>query len=185
MTEVVTLPLPSRFRRLLDVSPRKAFAAIGLISLVVVVGLAALVTVVGDGQSALWMPVLNGVFNAGATAGLLIGWRAIRGGNQRRHRAAMIAALSFSALFLVTYITRHTLYGDTEVDLGGGWRAIYLSVLAVHVVLSVLGLPAVLATVWAIATGRTDLHQRLARPTLPVWLIVSITGVIVTVFMLV
>ena len=94
----------------------------------------------------------------------------------------MLTALSFSALFLVTYVTRHALYGNAEVDLTGAWRAVYLTVLAVHVVLSVLVLPAVLATVWAISTGRTGLHRRLARPTLPVWLVVSVTGVAVAVF---
>jgi putative membrane protein len=182
VTEVVDVPLPPRLRRLLDVSPRRAFVAIGLLSLAVVAGLLLLVTVVGGGESSLWLPALTGVFNAGATVCLLIGWRAIRRGDRLRHRAAMLTALSFSALFLVTYITRHTLYGNAEVDLSGGMRAVYLTVLAVHVVLSVLGLPAVLATVWAAATGRTGLHKRLARPTLPVWLVVSVTGVVVTVF---
>ncbi|MCP3854949.1 MAG: DUF420 domain-containing protein [Actinomycetia bacterium] len=180
--EVIRFPLPRLVRRLLDVGPRTAFGVIGLLSFALAVGLLLLATVVGGGKSSRWLPALNGVFNGGATVGLIVGWRAIRRGDQRRHRAAMLAALTFSALFLIAYVTRHTLYGDTEVGLDGGLRVVYLGVLAVHVILSVLGLPAVLATVWAVATGRIDLHQRLARPTLPVWLVVSLTGVIVTVF---
>ncbi len=181
-TDAIRLPLPPRLRRLLDVSPRRAFTAIGLLSFVVVLGLLLLVAGVGGGEGSKWLPGINGGFNAAATVALLVGWRAIRRGDRRRHQLAMTSALSFSTLFLLTYITRHTLYGNAEVDLSGGWRGTYLSILAVHVILSGVGLPAVLATTWAIATGRIELHQRLARRTLPVWLVVSVTGVLVTVF---
>jgi putative membrane protein len=91
----------------------------------------------------------------------------------------MITAFVFSSLFLVSYIVHHALHGDLHFGGSGLIRTCYLLVLGSHVLLSVVALPFVLITFFFSLTGRFQQHKRLARITFPIWLYVSVTGVIV------
>jgi len=114
---------------------------------------------------------------------LLAGWRAIRAGRRELHRALMLGALASSTLFLASYLTRIALTGTHRFPGGGALRAAYLAVLGSHTVLAALVLPLVLRTLWLALAGRFPDHRRIARLTLPVWLYVSATGVLVYVML--
>jgi putative membrane protein len=88
-------------------------------------------------------------------------------------------AFVFSSLFLVSYITNHALHGETHFPGSGTARTVYLSILITHVCLSVVALPMVLTTFFLSLTGRFAQHRRIARFTFPIWLYVSVTGVVV------
>ena len=92
----------------------------------------------------------------------------------------MLLAFGFSSLFLVSYIVNHALHGDTRFPLGHAtMRAIYLVILASHITLSIVALPLVLITFFFSLSGRFAQHKRIARYTFPIWLYVSVTGVVV------
>ena len=125
------------------------------------------------------LPALNAVFNSMSAGCLLLGYMAIRKGNKTRHIKMMLSALSFSFLFLISYITHHTFQGDTSFQ-GEGWiRSLYFFILISHILLSAVVLPLVLTTVYFAATGNFNQHPKIARFTLPLWLYVSVTGVLV------
>jgi putative membrane protein len=91
----------------------------------------------------------------------------------------MLSALTFSFLFLISYLTYHAFHGDTSFE-GEGWlRTLYFFILISHILLSAVVLPLVLTTVYFAATGNFNQHPKIARVTLPLWLYVSVTGVLV------
>jgi len=125
------------------------------------------------------LPPVDAALNAGSALFLVAGWRAIRAGDRARHRARMLSAFACSALFLVGYLTRMALTGTHRFP-GTGWpRTAYLALLGSHTLLAVAALPLALATLRLALLERFDAHRRLARLTLPVWLYVSATGVLV------
>ena len=126
-----------------------------------------------------FLPVLEAVLNGLCTIALLAGFYFIRRRNIPAHRNAMIAAFVFSALFLVSYIVHHTLHGDQIFPGHGAIRTAYLSILVSHILLSVVALPLILTTFFFSLSGRFRQHRALARYTLPIWLYVSVTGVVV------
>lgn len=130
-----------------------------------------------------FLPTLNAVLNGLSAAALVIGYSFIRRRRVAAHRASMMTAFVFSSLFLVSYILNHALHGDTLYPRHGTIRTIYLSILASHVLLSVIVLPMVLTTFFFALTGRFPQHRRLARFTFPIWLYVSVTGVVVRVML--
>jgi putative membrane protein len=95
----------------------------------------------------------------------------------------MLMAFGFSSLFLVSYVVNHALRGDTPFPGVGTARTVYLSILASHILFSIVALPMVLTTLFFGLSGRFRMHRRLARVTFPIWLYVSVTGVIVFVFL--
>jgi putative membrane protein len=122
---------------------------------------------------------LNALLNATAGTLLVLGWRAIRRGDRQLHRRLMIGAVSVSAVFLASYLTRVALTGTHRFP-GDGWvRALYLAILASHTLLAVAAAPMALRSLFLGWTGRFDAHRRIARITFPVWLYVSVTGVVV------
>ena len=125
-----------------------------------------------------FLPALNAILNGLAAIALLIGYTFIRARQIPRHRAAMITAFIFSTLFLVSYIAHHALHGDVRYPIHAAFRTPYLCLLASHIVLAVVALPLVLITFFFSLSGRFPQHRRIARWTLPLWLYVSITGVI-------
>jgi putative membrane protein len=131
------------------------------------------------GTHLLFLPSLNALLNALSAIALVIGFRLIRAHRVSGHRAAMFAAFVFSCLFLVTYITNHALHGDMRFQGAGAIRYIYFPLLISHIGLSVVALPMILITFFLSLTGRFPAHRRLARFTFPIWLYVSVTGVIV------
>ena len=125
------------------------------------------------------LPLLNAVLNALATVALLFGYSFIRNRKLSAHRAAMFTAFLFSSVFLVSYLTNFTLHGETLFNRLSPWWPFYWKLLASHIILSIIALPMILITFFLSLTGRFPAHRKLARYTFPIWLYVSITGVIV------
>jgi putative membrane protein len=129
------------------------------------------------------LPSVNAALNATCAILLVLGWRAIRRGRRDTHRALMLAACATSVLFLVSYLARVALTGTHRFPGDGALRAVYLAILATHTVLAAVVVPLVLRTVWLALQSRVAEHRRLARLTLPIWLYVSVTGVVVYVML--
>ena len=125
------------------------------------------------------LPLVNAVLNACATVALIAGYKFIRAREIAKHRAAMFTAFFFSTIFLVSYLVNFTLHGETHFNRLSSWWPFYWKLLLSHIVLSVFALPMILITFFLSLTGRFPAHRRLARYTYPIWLYVSITGVIV------
>ena len=125
-----------------------------------------------------FLPALNAVLNGLSATALLIGYTFVRAKRIKQHRAAMITAFGFSTLFLVSYIAHHALHGDVWYPLHAAFRGPYLALLASHIVLAVVALPLVLTTFFFSLSGRIPQHRKIARWTFPLWLYVSVTGVI-------
>ena len=131
------------------------------------------------GTHLLFLPALNALLNAFSAIALVTGFCFIRSKRIGEHRAAMFAAFIFSSLFLVTYITNHALHGDMRFHGEGSIRSVYFPLLISHIGLSVLALPMILITFFLSLSGRFPAHRRLAQFTFPIWLYVSVTGVVV------
>src|SRR5580704_17497242 len=127
-----------------------------------------------------FLPALNATLNTLCTIFLLLGFRFIKRGEIKSHCNSMFAAFIASSLFLVSYIVNHALHGDMRFQgAGHALRTTYFALLISHIGLSVIALPMILITFFLSLTGRFPAHRRLARFTFPVWLYVSVTGVIV------
>ncbi len=125
------------------------------------------------------LPALNACLNLTATTLLLGGFVAIRRGRRDVHRALMVAALGVSVLFVASYLTYHAIHGDTKYPADAPLRGLYLFVLASHVLLSAV-LPFLVGVVlYRALRGTFERHRRLARVALPIWLYVSVTGVLI------
>ena len=125
------------------------------------------------------LPLLNAVLNALCTIALVIGFTYIRARRIPQHRVAMFTAFFFSSIFLVSYLTNFTLHGETHFNRMSVWWPFYWKLLASHIFLSIVALPMILITFFLSLTARFPAHKKLARYTFPIWLYVSITGVIV------
>jgi len=125
------------------------------------------------------LPALNATLNLISTVLLITGWVLIKQGKRQQHRFCMIAALIVSALFLTSYLIYHSQVGSVPFK-GTGWiRTVYFAVLIPHIILAAAIVPPVLITASRGLTAKYDKHRRIARWTLPIWLYVSVTGVIV------
>lgn len=129
------------------------------------------------------LPALNALLNMTAAMLLIAGYRFIRQGRRDAHRAAMTAALAVSALFLTSYLIYHAQVGSVKFQKTGWIRPVYFTILISHTILAACVAPMALVTVWRAWKGRFDKHRRLARITLPLWLYVSVTGVVVYVML--
>ena len=173
----------TRAVRLEAVRDRIALPLIGALSLVVVlvVGVLLLGHTPGRGGRAdvAVLPTLNAFLNGASAVLLLAGWRCIRQRRIAAHRACMLGAFCVSVLFFVSYVTYHALTGSQPFA-GSGWiRWLYFPVLVSHIVLAAAMVPLVLTTLYRALSADFARHARLARFTLPVWIYVSITGVVV------
>ncbi len=130
------------------------------------------------------LPAANAFFNSCSAICLIFGYINIRRGKRAVHKRFMLSATVFSALFLVSYITYHSFHGDTKFPQGYGIiRPIYLTILASHILLSMVALPLILGTLWWALRSEFRFHKKIARWTFPIWLYVSVTGVIVFFFL--
>ncbi len=128
---------------------------------------------------ALALPELNAILNATAASLLLLGFLFIRRKNILAHKICMGAAFTTSTLFLISYLVHHARVGSVSFT-GEGWiRTFYFALLISHIVLAVAIVPMALMTLTRALRGEFDRHARLARRTLPLWLYVSVTGVVV------
>jgi len=130
-----------------------------------------------------FLPTLNACLNATAALLLILGFVLIKRGNRRAHGAVMIAATAVSAVFLAGYLTYHFAVvpelGHTPYNGEGALRVAYYGMLITHVVLAAVNLPLVILTLLHAWKQRWEKHRRLARITWPIWLYVSVTGVLV------
>lgn len=125
------------------------------------------------------LPAVNAGLNALSATSVVSGLVFIRWGMRRAHMACMMTAFTFSALFFISYVVYHQIHGDTTF-LGEGWvRPVYFFVLISHIGLTTVALPMILTTFYFALTKRFAVHKRLARTTYPLWLYVSVTGVII------
>jgi len=165
------------------VRDRFALLVIGGMS-VAVVGLVAYLLLGNRPASAgpAWvsaLPLLNACLNATSAALLTGGWLFIRRRRVTAHKTCMVSALVVSTLFLVSYVTYHSLAGSRPFG-GQGWiRLVYFPLLVSHIVLAAAIVPLALTTIYRALQGNFARHVRIARWTLPIWLYVSVTGVVV------
>jgi putative membrane protein len=159
-----------------------AYAAIALVSAVVVAVVGVLTLLerpATPGLAAAVLPTVNASLN-GLSAGLLTaGYLAIRRRRVAVHRACMLAAFAVSTLFLVSYVVYHVQAGSRPFTGVGPVRAVYFALLVSHIVLAAVILPFILTTLYRAWRGQFARHVAIARWTLPVWLYVCVTGVLV------
>jgi putative membrane protein len=162
---------------------RSGLVSIGLASVVIAIALLALVyRGAPAGPEPSWvgaLPFVNAGFNSLSAICITCGVLAIRRRKRDVHQRWMLTALGSSAVFLVSYVTYHAFHGDSHFLGQGAIRPIYFVILISHIVLSVVALPLVLSTVYLSLSGRFPQHRRLAKWTFPIWLYVSVTGVVV------
>lgn len=125
------------------------------------------------------LPTLNALLNTTCAILLVRGYLLIRQRRIEAHKRTMLAALCVSAAFLASYLIYHYNVGSVRFQKTGAVRTVYLTILLTHTVLAAAVAPMALITVWRAWKGRFDKHRRLARITLPLWLYVSVTGVVV------
>jgi putative membrane protein len=175
-------------RRLSDDADRPAYdrvalSAIGVTSVLALGLLAALLLGRGPrpdgGVDVALLPTLNALLNATSAVLLAAGWFAIRARRIRAHQACMLGAFGVSLVFLLSYVIYHYFAGSRPFT-GQGWiRPVYFALLLTHVVLAAVIVPLALTTIYRGLTGQFGRHMRIARWTLPLWLYVSITGVVI------
>ena len=165
----------------------KALAVIGLLSLAAVIFLFWLIyfrPAAGHSSAAIAaLPAVNASLNALSTIFLLAGYRAVRRRQFRRHVTFMLAAVGSSALFFISYIVYHSFHGDTKFLATGLIRPVYFFILISHILLSVIVVPMILTSLWLALAGRLATHRKISRWTLPIWLYVSVTGVLIFVML--
>ena len=126
------------------------------------------------------LPVVNASLNASATVLIIAGLIAIKANKQRLHRVLMFGAIAVSAAFLTCYLIYHfNVVAVTKFTHDGWPRTVYYFILLTHIPLAILVLPLLAMTVWRAIQGRYEAHKKWAKITAPVWLYVSVTGVLV------
>jgi uncharacterized membrane protein YozB (DUF420 family) len=130
-------------------------------------------------------PPLNASLNALSGVFLLAGYVAMRRGNIAIHRRLMLAACTSSLLFLVCYVTHHMIRGGVVTRFAGTgfWRTLYLTILTTHTILAIVIVPLAILSVVNGLKMRVANHRRVARWTFPLWMYVSVTGVLVYFFL--
>jgi putative membrane protein len=126
-----------------------------------------------------FMPAVNACLNALSALLLALGYRAIKRKDRRLHQRLMVSAFCSSSLFLIGYVTYHYVHGDTKYTGSGPLRIAYFAVLISHVLLSMAVVPMALASFYYAYRERFRTHARVARVLLPIWLYVSVTGVVI------
>jgi len=126
-----------------------------------------------------FLPAINAVFNGLSATSLVLGYVAIRRKNVHAHRLFMVTAFAFSALFLVGYLSYHFVHGDTKFTGTGPVRLVYFFILITHIVLSISVVPLAFTSFYFAFTRSFARHRKLNRVFLPIWLYVSMTGVVI------
>lgn len=129
-----------------------------------------------------FLPTLNAIFNSVTTILLVLGYRLIKAQNKSGHIRCMLSAVGTSALFLISYIIYHHYQGDTLYLTQGILRPIYFFILISHILLSVVLVPLIFTTLYHAFLKHFATHKRFAKITFPIWLYVSITGVLIYLF---
>ena len=125
------------------------------------------------------LPTLNAILNSISAILLTIGYVFIKQKNREAHRRCMLGAFTTSTLFLISYLVYHFNVGSVKFQGQGAVRTLYFAILLTHTVLAAVIVPLVFVTFARALKGNFDRHRRIARWTLPIWLYVSVTGVVV------
>lgn len=176
---------PLQLDALKSVDPKIAKTIIGIVSVVAL--LVLVVVIYGHGRTSLaneapwvsWLPILDAVFNTTSAVLLMLAFVAVQRRSFAMHARLMLAALASSACFLVSYIVYHSLHGDTLFQGRGAIRPLYFFILISHIGLSAIVLPLIFSSFYFSLSGRFPAHKKVSRFTLPIWLYVSVTGVVV------
>lgn len=166
----------------LQVAERKARRIIWSFSVIVFLAVVVLNRVQVPSPDGLDVHVfarVNAVINSVVSLLLIAGLLTARAGRWSIHRGIMVLAMALSVLFLVSYILHHLFAGDTSFGGEGAIKVLYYIILATHIVLAAFSLPCILFTAYRGLSGRYPEHRKLARRVWPVWLYVSVSGVVV------
>ena len=125
------------------------------------------------------LPAVNASLNTTCAVLLSAGFWFIRRKQVNAHRACMVAACAVSTIFLACYLYYHYHHGRTTFTHQGWIRPVYFTILLTHTILAIVMVPMILVTLWRAFSGQFEKHKRLARWTWPIWLYVSVTGVVV------
>jgi uncharacterized membrane protein YozB (DUF420 family) len=125
------------------------------------------------------LPTLNAILNSTSAVLIVIGYFLIRARRIEAHRRTMLAAFTTSTLFLISYLIYHAQVGSVRFQGTGAIRRVYFTILITHTILAAVVAPMVVVTLFRGLKGRYEKHRKLAKITLPVWLYVSVTGVVV------
>jgi putative membrane protein len=180
-------PVPFQVSALKGTNPRRAtFVVLGVSA----AALALLVAVIyGHGRAAQvpawvsWLPALNALLNGTSAVFLVLAYLAIRRRDYATHARRIVVSVGASTLFLVSYIVYHSVHGDTKFAGQGLIRPVYFFILVSHILLSAVALPLIFMTLYLSLSSRFAKHKKIARYTFPIWLYVSITGVLVFVLL--
>jgi putative membrane protein len=181
----VNTSAPLQLDALKGVDPKTAKTIIGIVSVVAL--LVLVVVIYGHGRTSLasepawvsWLPVMDAIFNGTSALFLVAAYVAVRSRKFALHAKLMLVSLASSACFLVSYIVYHSLHGDTLFQGQGAIRPIYFFILISHIGLSAVVLPLIFSSFYFSLSGRFPPHKKVSRYTLPIWLYVSVTGVVV------
>jgi putative membrane protein len=179
----MSAPFPLQFGALKTTSPKKATFIVLAVSVAVLLALVGVIY--GHGRASevpawvSWLPALNALLNGTSAVFLILAYLAIRRRDVVTHSRRILTSLGASALFLVSYIVYHSVHGDTPFGGHGLMRPVYFFILITHVTLSAVALPLVFLSLFFSLSGRFRRHKKIARYTFPVWLYVSVTGVLV------
>jgi putative membrane protein len=175
--------LPTSVRALEGIDARKALGLILAVSAAALLFLVWLIYFKAPAVAQVaWvsnLSAVNAALNSLSTVFLLLGFREIRARNFAKHMRFMIAAFITSALFLVSYIVYHHFVGDTPFTGQGFIRPVYFFILISHIVLSIFVVPLVLSSFLFAFSGKFSTHRKVSKWTFPIWLYVSVTGVLV------
>jgi putative membrane protein len=179
----MAVPIPLQLDLLKQTSPKKASFIILAGSGLALLGLVGVIY--GHGRATevpgwvSWLPSLNAFLNATSAVFICLAVAAIRRRDVVTHSRRMLVALGASTLFLVSYVTYHSVHGDTPFQGQGLARPVYFFILISHIVLSGVALPLVFTSLFFSLSGRFPKHKAFAKYTFPIWLYVSVTGVLV------
>ena len=175
--------LPTSVRALEGIDARKALGLILAVSAAALLFLVWLIYFKAPAaMEVAWvsnLSAVNAALNSLSTVFLLLGFREIRARNFAKHMRFMISAFITSALFLVSYIVYHHFVGDTPFTGQGFIRPVYFFILISHIVLSIFVVPLVLSSFLFAFSGKFSTHRKVSKWTFPIWLYVSVTGVMV------
>ena len=175
--------LPTSVRALEGIDARKALGLILAVSAAALLFLVWLIYFKAPAAAQVaWvsnLSAVNAALNSLSTVFLLLGFREIRARNFAKHMRFMITAFITSALFLVSYIVYHHFVGDTPFTGQGFIRPVYFFILISHIVLSIFVVPLVLSSFLFAFSGKFSTHRKVSKWTFPIWLYVSVTGVMV------
>ena len=125
------------------------------------------------------LPTLNVFFNGTTIVLLLLGFGAIRSGKERRHKYLMCAAFAVSTLFLLSYLIYHSQVGSVPYQGTGLLRVFYFMILIPHILLAAVQLPLILLSIYKALKNQRQAHRALVKWTYPIWLYVSVSGIVV------